>query len=104
MSGGDKRDRTADPLLARQMLYQLSYIPIGRKRQICTATPAPKAGVFLLHYVLEIGYGVYIEVCNSLHSLCTKSPPLYPPITSDCAYIYLPQGAGRSGEFCHHGL
>ena len=98
MSGGDKRDRTADPLLARQVLYQLSYIPIGRKRQICTATPAPKAGVFLLHYVLEIGYGVYIEVCNSLHSLCTKSPPLYPPITSDCAYAYLPQGSGMSAK------
>ena len=27
MSGGDKRDRTADPLLARQVLSQLSYTP-----------------------------------------------------------------------------
>ena len=26
--GGDKRDRTADPLLARQVLSQLSYTPI----------------------------------------------------------------------------
>ena len=26
--GGDKRIRTADPLLARQVLYQLSYTPI----------------------------------------------------------------------------
>jgi hypothetical protein len=26
--GGDKRDRTADPLLARQVLSQLSYAPI----------------------------------------------------------------------------
>ena len=25
--GGDKRDRTADPLLARQVLSQLSYTP-----------------------------------------------------------------------------
>ena len=25
--GGDKRIRTADPLLAGQVLYQLSYIP-----------------------------------------------------------------------------
>ena len=25
--GGDKRNRTADPLLARQVLYQLSYTP-----------------------------------------------------------------------------
>ena len=59
MSGGDKRDRTADPLLARQMLYQLSYIPIGRKRQICTATPAPKAGMFLLHHILGIADNHY---------------------------------------------
>ena len=26
--GGDKRDRTADPLLAKQVLSQLSYTPI----------------------------------------------------------------------------
>ena len=26
--GGDKRDRTADPLLAKQVLSQLSYKPI----------------------------------------------------------------------------
>ena len=28
--GGDKRDRTADPLLAKQVLSQLSYTPISR--------------------------------------------------------------------------
>ena len=27
--GGDKRDRTADPLLAKQVLSQLSYIPLS---------------------------------------------------------------------------
>ena len=27
--GGDKRDRTADPLLAKQVLSQLSYPPIS---------------------------------------------------------------------------
>ena len=26
-NGGDKRDRTVDPLLAKQVLYQLSYTP-----------------------------------------------------------------------------
>ena len=26
--GGDERSRTADPLLARQVLYQLSYTPV----------------------------------------------------------------------------
>ena len=29
-NGGDERDRTADPLRARQVLSQLSYIPITR--------------------------------------------------------------------------
>ena len=28
ISGGDKRDRTADPLLAKQVLSQLSYTPV----------------------------------------------------------------------------
>ena len=27
-SGGDERDRTDDPLLAKQVLYQLSYTPV----------------------------------------------------------------------------
>ena len=31
-NGGDERDRTADPLLARQVLSQLSYAPIIKKR------------------------------------------------------------------------
>ena len=29
--GGDKRIRTVDPLLAKQVLYQLSYTPILNK-------------------------------------------------------------------------
>ena len=28
LDGGDKRDRTADPLLAKQVLSQLSYTPV----------------------------------------------------------------------------
>ena len=30
--GGDKRDRTADPLLAKQVLSQLSYTPVSPGR------------------------------------------------------------------------
>ncbi len=30
-NGGDKRVRTADPLLAKQVLYQLSYIPKAKE-------------------------------------------------------------------------
>jgi hypothetical protein len=29
MKRGDERTRTADPLLAKQVLYQLSYVPRG---------------------------------------------------------------------------
>ena len=32
-TGGDDRNRTCDILLAKQTLYQLSYIPTGLKRQ-----------------------------------------------------------------------
>ena len=30
--GGARRDRTADPLLAKQVLSQLSYGPLSRER------------------------------------------------------------------------
>ena len=33
-SGGDKRDRTADPLLAKQVLSQLSYTPISLFKRV----------------------------------------------------------------------
>ena len=33
-SGGDERDRTADPLLARQVLSQLSYTPMSPRARI----------------------------------------------------------------------
>ena len=32
--GGDKRDRTVDPLLAKQVLSQLSYTPIYRRLSV----------------------------------------------------------------------
>ena len=35
LSNGDKEIRTPDPLLARQVLSQLSYTPISRYRQNC---------------------------------------------------------------------
>ena len=35
-NGGDMRDRTADPLLAKQVLSQLSYTPISYHEKITT--------------------------------------------------------------------
>ena len=40
------------------------------------------------------GYGVYVEVCSSFHSLCTKSPPLYPPFFRTVHNIYIMSAAG----------
>ena len=36
LNGGDKETRTPDPLLAKQMLYQLSYIPFIYDKYIYT--------------------------------------------------------------------
>lgn len=40
-NGGAERDRTADPLLAKQVLSQLSYSPIQRFNRTGLAQPAP---------------------------------------------------------------
>jgi hypothetical protein len=43
-AGGDERIRTADPLLAKQVLSQLSYIPWGTR---CVLLATPKTDVSL---------------------------------------------------------
>jgi hypothetical protein len=43
-AGGDERIRTADPLLAKQVLSQLSYIPWGTR---CVLLATPNIDVFL---------------------------------------------------------
>ena len=57
--GGDERNRTADPLLARQVLSQLSYTPILNKgfpfkNNTSTLEPlySPKAFTILLSSLL----------------------------------------------------
>jgi hypothetical protein len=43
-TGGDERTRTADPLLAKQVLYQLSYVPPsppGCRKRGRQVAPAP---------------------------------------------------------------
>ena len=37
--GGDKRDRTADPLLAKQVLSQLSYTPASKALRLLRKLP-----------------------------------------------------------------
>ena len=43
LSGGDERNRTADPLLARQVLSQLSYTPIGSLFALCLSSSLLRA-------------------------------------------------------------
>ena len=38
--GGDKRDRTVDPLLAKQVLSQLSYTPASKQSSLRFMTPS----------------------------------------------------------------
>ena len=40
--GGDERDRTDDPLLAKQVLSQLSYTPINGSLLIWRSYPRPR--------------------------------------------------------------
>ena len=35
MNSGDEETRTPDILLAKQALYQLSYVPLGHQRRCC---------------------------------------------------------------------
>ena len=56
--GGDERNRTADPLLARQVLSQLSYTPIGAVSTSAAESVPSKLNNDTLrnsHFVLTIG-------------------------------------------------
>ena len=49
--GGDERNRTADPLLARQVLSQLSYTPIftGSSEVVLSLSTFLRYTIFRLH-------------------------------------------------------
>jgi hypothetical protein len=44
MASGADRDRTGDPLLAKQVLSQLSYRPVMVRQQLRHSLPPPEAG------------------------------------------------------------
>ena len=60
--GGDKRDRTADPLLAKQVLSQLSYTPI------CSILDFEPESLMIIHYSISI-------ILSSLNLASTKLTP-----------------------------
>lgn len=48
--GGDERNRTADPLLARQVLSQLSYTPIYDEPLVFLKGQSLASGLLLLAF------------------------------------------------------
>ena len=71
MHGGDERARTADPLLAKQVLSQLSYIPVHGlqamlQRATARLTPSPSAcGTESVH---SSNRGRLLQTLNGLKS------------------------------------
>jgi hypothetical protein len=46
--GGDEETRTPDPLLAKEMLCQLSYVPVTRRRREVVGAPGLEPGTSAL--------------------------------------------------------
>jgi hypothetical protein len=63
---GDERARTADPLLAKQMLYQLSYIPERRRMFVPSAgNPTNEAIRYLDHRRTRVHRREYRRVAGA---------------------------------------
>ena len=63
LHGGGKRDRTADPLLAGQVLYQLSYTPT-RVNSLIIITDT-KTNVKQIYLVFEFFLNLFLGNCKS---------------------------------------
>ena len=57
MHGGDERTRTADPLLAKQVLSQLSYIPAHGLDAMLSATASAAVSLRTRHTVAGFAGG-----------------------------------------------
>ena len=60
-SGGDERDRTDDPLLAKQVLSQLSYTPINGSRSFGVHTHALEPQK--LNNDIELALSSHLPMC-----------------------------------------
>ncbi len=78
---GDDRDRTDDPLLAKQVLSQLSYAPRRKdaRRKPRPQTPAANPGrkpkvecAALFHPTLLVGQGGFEPPTPRLSSVCSN--------------------------------
>ena len=61
--GGDKRDRTADPLLAKQVLSQLSYTPVYLGSAVVSCLSDSDTRVFLVSGFVQSRFS-----SNNFHS------------------------------------
>ena len=94
MNGGAERDRTADPLLAKQVLSQLSYSPISsiaqdtsRVRQHSASTAIPSSQT-IIHIKQMVGPGRLELPTPRLSSVCSNQLS-YGPIRGTGRYGFL---------------
>ena len=92
--GGAERDRTADPLLAKQVLSQLSYSPISsiaqdtsRVRQQSASTAIPSSQT-IIHIKQMVGPGRLELPTPRLSSVCSNQLS-YGPIRGTGRYGFL---------------
>ena len=69
-NGGDEENRTPDPLLARQVLSQLSYAPIGINCKPCYGGDKEDRTPDLLHAMQALSQLSYAPRLSSYLSAC----------------------------------
>ena len=87
LSGGDKRDRTADPLLAKQVLSQLSYTPGYLLKVLSGPSKLNNEPNETFFVMLTLDVRTVCFTCSCLHRKEVIQPPL--PIRLPC-YDFTP--------------
>ena len=95
-NGGAERDRTADPLLAKQVLSQLSYSPIQLDHQSLTTRrgnnshqpqPQPRS---IIRKMQMVGPGRLELPTPRLSSVCSNQLSYGPiPVPADAAFVFM---------------
>ena len=80
--GGDEESRTPDPLLARQVLYQLSYTPAGSLRSLLV--PQNKTVYIGIQAIFRVFAWIGCRRYPGLLELiCSLAPTLQSPVRSE---------------------
>ena len=75
---GDGEIRTHDPLLARQVLSQLSYTPVSRSSAFLTFSVTEMTGISFLYILSEIASLILKITCFVLFLKLSRQPPALP--------------------------